>query len=82
MKPVIIVHGGASKIRDEFVDGYLKGIQEAAHAGFKVFEHSGSSVDAVEAAVRCMEDNPFFNAGESSCCLSYIISWTMDRQML
>ncbi len=36
MKPCIIVHGGASNIADVFVDGYKRGTQDAAKAGYGV----------------------------------------------
>lgn len=35
-------------------------------AGYKVLEEGGNAVDAVEAAVKKLEDNPLFNAGRGS----------------
>lgn len=40
-----------------------EGIEEAVSAGAGRLKKGGSAVDAVEAAIRCMEDNPFFDAG-------------------
>ena len=40
------------------------GISEAARCGYAILTGGGSAVDAVEAAVICMENNPIFNAGE------------------
>jgi len=64
--PVIVVHGGAGAWEKERWKSGLAGVKEAAKAGFNVLKNSGSSLDAVEAAVMCMEDNPVFNAGLGS----------------
>jgi len=64
--PAIIVHGGAGRIRDEELPQRLKGCKEAALAGWKILEQNGSSLDAAEAAVTVLEDNPLFNAGTGS----------------
>jgi len=65
----IVVHGGAGpdsqEIREK-AEEYKKGLEAAAAAGYAVLEKSGSAVDAVEAAVRVLEDNPLFNAGRGS----------------
>jgi hypothetical protein len=60
--PIVIVHGGAARIRNEYTQDYLEGIQEAANAGYEAVRKS--ALDAVQAAVICMENNPVFNAGE------------------
>jgi beta-aspartyl-peptidase (threonine type) len=65
-RPVIIVHGGAGRIRDEELPHRLEGCKEAALAGWKILEQQGSSLDAAEAAVVVLEDNPLFNAGTGS----------------
>jgi len=62
----ILVHGGAGDIPTERRDGAETGCREAAEAGWKVLIAGGSALDAVEAAVRAMEDNPAFNAGRGS----------------
>jgi L-asparaginase / beta-aspartyl-peptidase len=65
----IAVHGGAGP-DSEFIrknqDGYKKGLEEAINVGYKVLEEGGTAVDAVEAAVNALEDNPLFNAGRGS----------------
>jgi beta-aspartyl-peptidase (threonine type) len=62
----LAVHGGAGPDSDHIhknIDGYKKGIEDALNAGYAVLEKGGSAVDAVEAAVNSMENNPLFNAG-------------------
>ncbi len=63
--PIIIVHGGAGKIPHGEQDQYNKGVIEAVEAGYDLLR-SGSSLEAVVEAVRCMEDNPILNAGLGS----------------
>ena len=65
-KPAIIVHGGAGPIRDESLQARLDGCKEATRAGWLILEGGGSALDAAEAAVRVLEDNPLFNAGTGS----------------
>lgn len=63
------MHGGAgedSRYIQEKQEEYKRGLQEAVDAGYEVLEKGGSAVDAVEAAVRSLEDNPLFNAGRGS----------------
>ncbi len=62
-KPVIIVHGGAGDWPAHLHRPALAGVRKAADSGFRVLRGSGSALDAVEAAVVSMEDNPIFNAG-------------------
>jgi len=57
----IIVHGGAGEIREN-TEKYKKGVEEACMYGYEMLK-TGSPLDAVCGAVRCMEDNPIFNAG-------------------
>jgi L-asparaginase / beta-aspartyl-peptidase len=64
--PSIIVHGGAGPIKDDSLEPRLAGCQEAALAGWQIVEHGGAALDAVEAAVVVLEDNPLFNAGTGS----------------
>jgi beta-aspartyl-peptidase (threonine type) len=46
--------------------GSHAGVTAAAKAGYAVLARGGSAIDAVEAAVRFMEDDPHFNAGKGS----------------
>jgi beta-aspartyl-peptidase (threonine type) len=64
--PAIIVHGGAGAIKDDSLPGRLDGCKEAARAGWLVLQRGGPAVDAAEAAVLVLEDNPLFNAGTGS----------------
>ena len=64
--PAIIVHGGAGSIKDDSLPGRLDGCREAALAGWKILQQSGSALDAAETAVVVLEDDPLFNAGTGS----------------
>ena len=68
-KIAIAVHGGAGP-DSEFIkkneEGYKKGMEEALSIGYHILEYGGTSLDAVEAAVKSLEDNPLFNAGRGS----------------
>ena len=66
--PVIIVHGGvgtyATVLTNPLERGLIeKGVEEAAWEGYQTLLAGGNALDAVEIAVRLMEDNPIFNAG-------------------
>jgi len=65
-KPVIVVHGGAGLWRPERRKPGLAGVKEAATVGFETLKADGTALDAVEAAVVCMEENEVFNAGLGS----------------
>lgn len=66
---VIIVQGGAGP-DSEFIKqnkkGYEEGLAEAIKAGCSFLEKGGTAVDAVEAAVKSLENNPLFNSGKGS----------------
>lgn len=62
----IIVHGGAGEWPKLKQAAGLSGVHEAATLGFRLLRQAGSAVQAVEAAVMQMEDNPIFNAGRGS----------------
>jgi beta-aspartyl-peptidase (threonine type) len=66
LKPAIIVHGGAGPIKDDSLPARLEGCKGAALAGWKILERGGSALDAAEAAVTVLEDDPLFNAGTGS----------------
>ncbi|HVN94305.1 MAG TPA: isoaspartyl peptidase/L-asparaginase [Terracidiphilus sp.] len=67
----IVVHGGAGDIdraalgpeRDK---AYRAALSDAVKAGAAVLDQGGSSLDAVEAAVRVMEDDLHFNAARGA----------------
>jgi len=64
--PAIIVHGGAGPIKDDSLAARLDGCKAAALAGWQILQEGGSALDAAEAAVIVLEDNPLFNAGTGS----------------
>src|SRR5882724_2897029 len=66
MKPSLIVHGGAWDIPDEAVDACKSGCQRALTAGWSLLSRGGSALDAIEAAITVLEDDPVFDAGYGS----------------
>ena len=64
--PSIIVHGGAGPVKDNSLEPRLAGCEKAALVGWQIIAHGGAALDAVEAAVVVLEDNPLFNAGTGS----------------
>jgi L-asparaginase / beta-aspartyl-peptidase len=66
MRPVLIVHGGAGNDFDDRVAEFRLGVERATKAGWARLMEGGSAVDAVEAAVRALEDDPNFDAGHGS----------------
>ena len=65
-KIVIIVHGGAGDWPSKLHKQGLSGVGVAADRGFRIVSKEGSALDAVEAAIVMMENNPVFNAGRGS----------------
>jgi beta-aspartyl-peptidase (threonine type) len=65
-RPALIVHGGAGADPNDAPDELRDGIRVAVLAGWRVLAGGARSVDAVEAAVRALEDAPRFNAGHGS----------------
>jgi len=67
----LVIHGGAgviepSKMTPAREASYRAGLAAALDAGYAVLERGGTSLDAVTAAVRMMEDDPQFNAGRGA----------------
>ena len=67
----IVVHGGAgvierSQLGPEGDKAYRAGLKNAIEAGTAVLDKGGSAVDAVEAAIHVLEDDPHFNAGRGA----------------
>ena len=68
VEPLIIVHGGAGawqRTPDRLLEA-VAACEQAAAAGRAVLMARGSALDAVEAAVRVLEDAPALNAGRGS----------------
>jgi len=63
----IIVHGGAWNIPDEKVKASRAGVEHAARRGYLALLRGQSAVDAVEEAVKVMENDEAFDAGIGSC---------------
>lgn len=66
-----IIHGGAGVIRrgsltPEREKLYRAKLEEAVVAGYKALQSGKSSLDAVEIAIRILEDSPLFNAGKGA----------------
>jgi isoaspartyl peptidase/L-asparaginase-like protein (Ntn-hydrolase superfamily) len=59
----IIVHGGAKAIPPDQEEAHRGGCLNALAAGQAILAAGGTALDAVEAAVRALEDDPVFNAG-------------------
>src|SRR5246500_4594178 len=67
----LAIHGGAgtierSNMTPEKEREYRAGLERALAAGYEILKRGGSSLDATEAAVRVLEDDPHFNAGKGS----------------
>lgn len=70
-KIAIAIHGGAGTITranmtPEMEEVYRESLENAIQKGYAVLKAGGSSLDAVEAAVMEMENNPLFNAGKGA----------------
>src|SRR5215213_9554037 len=66
-----IIHGGAGVITKgsltpEKEAAYRQKLEEAVLAGYKTLQDGKSSLDAVEIAIRMLEDSPMFNAGKGA----------------
>lgn len=68
--PAILIHGGAGADPAFGREELRQGIRDAVAAGWARLHEGGTAVDAVEAAVCAMEDNPRFNAGRGSVLTS------------
>src|SRR3982751_3714584 len=70
-KIAFAIHGGAgvinrSTLTPEREREYREKMEEALMAGYRVLEQGGAGLDAVEAAIKIMEDSPLFNAGKGA----------------
>lgn len=70
-KWAVVLHGGAgvidrSSMTPEADAQYRAGLKDAISAAGAILDKGGSALDAVEAAIRLLEDNPLFNAGKGA----------------
>jgi L-asparaginase / beta-aspartyl-peptidase len=66
VRPSLILHGGAWDIPDEAVDACKSGCLRALRAGWAVLSNGGHALDAIEASITVLEDDPAFDAGYGS----------------
>jgi beta-aspartyl-peptidase (threonine type) len=64
--PTLLVHGGAWAIPADAAAAHESGVRRALEAGYAILSLGGSAIDAVEAAVTVLEDDPTFDAGRGS----------------
>jgi len=64
--PSLIVHGGAWTIPESAIEDAQRGCRRALEAGWGVLSAGGTALDAVEAAIVVLEDDPIFDAGVGS----------------
>jgi len=67
----IVIHGGAGTLvkglmTSELEDQYRAALKTALDKGYRILEDDGTSLDAVEASVKFLEDSPLFNAGKGA----------------
>jgi beta-aspartyl-peptidase (threonine type) len=66
----LAIHGGAGTIPKTMPEAtrqeYIQGLTKALTLGRDILAKGGTSLDAVQAVVRLMEDDPHFNAGKGA----------------
>lgn len=67
---LVAVHGGAGDVTLARRPLHVEGAKRAAAAGREVLLRGGSALEAVQAAVELLEDDPLFNAGTGACLTS------------
>jgi L-asparaginase / beta-aspartyl-peptidase len=68
--PAVVVHGGAGTPPRADPARYFEGTRRAAEAGLRALLQGGSALDAAQAAVVALEDDPHFNAGTGAALTS------------
>jgi L-asparaginase / beta-aspartyl-peptidase len=66
MPPSLIVHGGAWDIPDDAIEACKAGCLRALHVGYSILKSGGHALDAIQAAIMVLEDDPVFDAGYGS----------------
>jgi beta-aspartyl-peptidase (threonine type) len=64
--PTLLVHGGAWAIPADAAAAHEAGVRHALEAGHEILARGGAAIDAVEAAVAILEEDPTFDAGRGS----------------
>ncbi len=64
--PTLLVHGGAWAIPADSAAAHEAGVRYALEIGHDILARGGAAIDAVEAAVAILEDDPTFDAGRGS----------------
>jgi len=64
--PVVVVHGGATRFREEHGPAIIHSVEHSAEMGLRVLEKGGSAVAAAEASVWALEDTDLFTAGRGA----------------
>lgn len=77
----LAIHGGAGTLNPDRMTperraAYEAALQEALDAGTAVLASGGSAIEAVQAAIIPMEDNPLFNAGRGA-----VFTWEGDNEL-
>lgn len=70
-KITLVIHGGAGTIERhnlsaEMETAYRQKLEEALLVGYKILESDGSSIEAIIATIKVLEDSPLFNAGKGA----------------
>ena len=81
-----MIHGGAGVITrgsmtPEREKEFRSKMQEALLAGYKILQDGRPGLDAVEAAIRILEDSPLFNAGRGAV-LTYDETHELDASIM
>jgi beta-aspartyl-peptidase (threonine type) len=64
--PVIVVHGGATRFREEHIPAIIHAVEHSADTGMRVLEKGGSAIAAAEAAVWALEETDLFTTGRGA----------------
>lgn len=70
-KITLVIHGGAGTIErhsmtPEMEKSYRGKLEEALRVGYSVLDSGGTSIEAVIATIKILEDSPLFNAGKGA----------------
>lgn len=67
----LVIHGGAGNIYKKIIPDslevlYRSKMKEALNVGYTILQDGGTSLEAVRATIKIMEDSPLFNAGKGA----------------